>query len=459
MASDNQLLLKKRIWRWHFFAGIMVIPFAILLAATGSIYLFKPQIENYIENQINQGSISDKQNIVSSNRLVSQISGANPNASFRSYTLSKSNDPSVEIEFQENGTRYVYWVDQHDGSVLKKEAKQEQFLNVIRDLHGELLSGNNGSYIVELMASWMIVLVVTGLYLWWPKGKPGTSAILTLKQFLLPSLSNTSTREKYKRLHGAVGLWVSFMILILLLTGLPWTQVWGDGFDRVQAAMNWTSSTSAQARALESKKPLNDGLSLWERTREDEDKQVALESSITNQLQAISMQQIITQVSALNLEHPIVVQPPRGEKGVWTVRSRTANRSARVTVHYDQWTGEELMRANFSDAHPVSQAVSYGIALHEGALFGVLNQILGLVTTLGVITLSITGAVMWWSRRPNGQLAAPKKPKGYAVPRGVVAITFGLAIFLPMVAISLIVALILDFSYQKLSNGREQVAA
>jgi uncharacterized iron-regulated membrane protein len=33
------------VWRWHFYAGLFVVPFAVLLAITGGVYLFKPQIE------------------------------------------------------------------------------------------------------------------------------------------------------------------------------------------------------------------------------------------------------------------------------------------------------------------------------------------------------------------------------------------------------------------------------
>src|SRR3954464_9446389 len=33
------------VWRWHFYAGIIVAPFVIFLAITGGIYLWKPQYE------------------------------------------------------------------------------------------------------------------------------------------------------------------------------------------------------------------------------------------------------------------------------------------------------------------------------------------------------------------------------------------------------------------------------
>ena len=36
----------QRIWRWHFYAGLFVAPFLILLSLTGIVYLFKPQLDN-----------------------------------------------------------------------------------------------------------------------------------------------------------------------------------------------------------------------------------------------------------------------------------------------------------------------------------------------------------------------------------------------------------------------------
>ena len=39
----------RAVWRWHFYASLFCIPFVIVLAASGSIYLFKPQIEAWNE--------------------------------------------------------------------------------------------------------------------------------------------------------------------------------------------------------------------------------------------------------------------------------------------------------------------------------------------------------------------------------------------------------------------------
>ena len=34
----------RAVWRWHFYAGLLCLPFLVLLSTTGAIYLFKDEI-------------------------------------------------------------------------------------------------------------------------------------------------------------------------------------------------------------------------------------------------------------------------------------------------------------------------------------------------------------------------------------------------------------------------------
>ncbi|TCK02756.1 UNVERIFIED_ORG: PepSY-associated transmembrane protein [Anoxybacillus amylolyticus] len=45
-AADKQRPMYAAVWRWHFYAGIIFSPFLIILALSGAVYLFKPQIES-----------------------------------------------------------------------------------------------------------------------------------------------------------------------------------------------------------------------------------------------------------------------------------------------------------------------------------------------------------------------------------------------------------------------------
>ncbi|MCX7900446.1 MAG: PepSY domain-containing protein, partial [Methylocystis sp.] len=39
----------RMIWRWHFYAGLFCLPFVTILALSGSVYLFKPQIDAWFD--------------------------------------------------------------------------------------------------------------------------------------------------------------------------------------------------------------------------------------------------------------------------------------------------------------------------------------------------------------------------------------------------------------------------
>jgi uncharacterized iron-regulated membrane protein len=105
-------------------------------------------------------------------------------------------------------------------------------------------------------------------------------------------------------------------------------------------------------------------------------------------------------------------------------------------------TGAVLSREGFGDKHVIDRAVGYGIAWHEGQLFGWINQLIGLFTALALITLMVTGFIMWRRRKPEGVLGAPA-----ALPvriRGAVVLLLLLAALLPLLAASLIVLLFLE---------------
>src|SRR5690606_8256820 len=86
-------------------------------------------------------------------------------------------------------------------------------------MHGSLLLGRGGDALVELAASWALVLVITGLYLWWPRGR--RSRAFTFDR-------RTRGRKRWREIHRLVGVYTAVMIVFLIITGLPWASFWGD---------------------------------------------------------------------------------------------------------------------------------------------------------------------------------------------------------------------------------------
>jgi len=154
--------------------------------------------------------------------------------------------------------------------------------------------------------------------------------------------------------------------------------------------------------------------------------------------------QMVTDARNERLAFPAIVTPPGGPQRfeapglmLWTIRSDVQNPPLRTTIRYDLTGRSEIARERMEDSHPIDRVINYGIAWHEGQLFGWLNQLIGLVTALLLMAVAASGFVMWRKRKPQGQLGAP--PVGARAPGGLLAILVVLALVLPLLALSLLV--------------------
>ena len=74
----------RMIWRWHFYAGLFVMPFILVLSLSGAAYLFKPQIDRWEERDFRGLS---QANAVTPTRQLAVALAATPGATFHSYRL------------------------------------------------------------------------------------------------------------------------------------------------------------------------------------------------------------------------------------------------------------------------------------------------------------------------------------------------------------------------------------
>ena len=89
--------------------------------------------------------------------------------------------------------------------------------------------------------------------------------------------------------------------------------------------------------------------------------------------------------------------------------------------------------------------MAVGIALHEGQL-GLWNVVANIGFCGVVVFVCVSGVVMWWKRRPSGvlRLAAPPMPAGVPL-RGVAVIALVLSVAFPMLGLTLVAVVLLDF--------------
>lgn len=156
------------------------------------------------------------------------------------------------------------------------------------------------------------------------------------------------------------------------------------------------------------------------------------------------LDRMIATIQPLNLAGPVLIAPPTGLGQPWTAKSDAANRPQRTDLTLDRKTGQVLSREDFAQRRLVDRLVGYGIAVHEGALFGGLNQLLNLMTAFGLILLSISSVVMWWRRRPEGKLGAPVARVRAPAAIGFFALIIALGVALPLFGVSLLLVILVD---------------
>lgn len=432
MSFDTASLCRT-LWRWHFYAGLFALPFVLLLAVTGAAYLFKPEIERWEERAFHN---LPTDNAVTPGVQTAMALEAFPGARLHSYRLPERPGDAAAIHLalaDGNSMRDVFVSPQ--GAVLGSLDPARRLMELDKRIHGQLLLGKRGSWLVELAASWAIVLVLSGLYLWWPRGQ-GMAGILW------PRLG-AGGRTLWRDLHAVTGFWISALVLMLLVTGLPWAGVWGDAFKAVRAEFGWVSGEQDWTLGGEAP-PAPDG-GLHEGHDHPAMGQRASGAAPPLPVLLEGLDPMVATAAAERLAFPVFVTPPGapgrfGRPGamVWSVRSDAQNRPLRTTITYEATTGRELSRQGFADDHPVDRIVGYGIAWHEGQLFGWVNQLVGVLTALGLVTLAVSGFVMWRRRKPAAALGAPPAAAARAHPAGLVAILLVLAAMLPLLALSLL---------------------
>ncbi|MEC8294923.1 MAG: PepSY domain-containing protein, partial [Pseudomonadota bacterium] len=221
--------LYRLVWKWHFLASLYVLPFMAMLAITGGIYLYKPQIEGWLyadQMYVDVGDtplpIEDQLSALQEGPGVKRLRG-----------ITQFDDPSrstfVEFNSSDNIRSYA-WIDPYTGTLLGHVARDETPMRMLKKFHGELLLGKFGTKFVELSAHWAIVMFVTGAYLWWPRGKR------SLAKAVQPPRGTPKTRGRswWRETHLFTGMLATVLVVPILVTGLPWTDVWGGGLSYVQ---------------------------------------------------------------------------------------------------------------------------------------------------------------------------------------------------------------------------------
>jgi uncharacterized iron-regulated membrane protein len=425
------------VWRWHFYAGLYTVPFLLMLAFTGLTMLYAPVIEEWTNSDLyHVEQVSNAP--LTYDAQKSLIANAYPSDVIKSIHSSKNSADATRFQVVQNGDAISVFVDPYQGKILGSLSISHSLYAWADDTHGTFMFGDTGDKLIEIAISFTVLLVMTGLYLWWPRGSS------TFKKALM--LSRTNGRAFWRDLHSVIGVWSSIILLFFCLSGLAWASVWGGSmlqawstFPMEKNAGNVSSTITHDALNVSGLKQVPWGL-----------EQAALPESLkVLKHNTLSIDQVIANAKAMGFTQ-FQLFLPNNEKGVFTASASSMSKDIENatddrTVHFDQYSGEVLADVGYQDYSLAAKSMAVGISLHMGQ-WGFWNYVVNTLFCLGIILICITGVTMWWMRRPAGKMAlsAPQKPKDMRIWKQATWMILGFSLLFPLGAAAMAVVLIID---------------
>ena len=431
-------------WRWHLYAGLFVAPFLLVLAVTGAIYLFNDELNDafYPHLRFTPAPWTAR---VPLGDMIDAAHAAVPDATPTRIDLPADHRRAAQVHLEQaDGASRIAYVDPGDGSVLGVLAPARTLVGIADRLHGSLMLGTFGRYVMELAACWTVLLIVSGLYLGWPRERAWRVALPDLR---------ARGRRLWTSLHRATGLWVALLVLFLVATGLPWAVVWGDwirgGADLVGEGYPTAYRRYAAPQAPQVGDAFNDvpwtlqhaPMPAADATSGHHDHGASAPQPGARHWTTAGLERAIAHIRAAGTDDELRVFLPSEARGALMAYSYPARPQGQATYHFDR-EGTLLISTGFDDYGVVAQAIELGVQLHMGNYFGRLNQVVMLAACIGVVVLVVTGTTMWWRRRPAGRIGAPGST--HMPTRALLALLLISAIALPLLAASLLLMLAFD---------------
>src|SRR4029077_13499052 len=196
--------MRRAILTLHLIVALVAGVFLVVVGTTGSIMAFEPELDHLLHRQ--RSYVPPQSTTKTLEELGAVASTTQAGERPRGYLLATSPNLSYQVLFP---TRVVF-VDPYTGAVLGDRANAPDFLSRVHQLHLRLLIQNKsdtGKSIVKWTSVALMILLASGLYLWWPATRMAIRA-------------ERGTRRWWFDLHNAVGIWSFVFVALATLTGL-----------------------------------------------------------------------------------------------------------------------------------------------------------------------------------------------------------------------------------------------
>jgi uncharacterized iron-regulated membrane protein len=345
---------------FHRWLALVVSAFLIVIGLSGAVVVLEGPVGQAYATTVVRGdaplsldTLAARAQIVTGPGTVMMMGlGESPDLAW-SVLIANAGNPRA-------GPRGVM-LNPYTGAIVEERKGTPAAISILRamhQLHTRLLSGGIGNTIVWLATVCALVLVVTGLILWWRE-----------------KLWRVNATASWKRvnfdLHHALGVFAAIVLLLITSTGI-WVH-----FNQIDGLLRKLDRSPTPPQPVQP-------------ATEPGAKPVSLDSL------ARAARAAIPGAAIMLLQLPPAERAPAM---VWMKYPEDHTPAGRSRVTLDKFRGTVLLATSTRTAEPGQHLINIKRALHTGDIYGTTTQIIWALASLVLASQAVTGVLMWWNAR------------------------------------------------------------
>ncbi|WP_281638096.1 PepSY-associated TM helix domain-containing protein [Flavobacterium marginilacus] len=357
---------KKATRQIHLWLGLATGIVVFIVCITAAVWAFSPEIES--ATQPYRHVIPQDKPFLSISELKTIAQKQLPQKKVNRISF-EGKEKAATADFYGDGYYYTAYINPYDGKVLAFINNENGFFRWVIEGHYELWMGEFGGEIVRWSTLIFVVMLITGIVLWWPKNKAARKQRFKVKM-------GTSPKRLNYDLHNVLGFYASWIVIFGALTGLVWT------FECVSDTEYWLASGGA--------------------------KKVEYPNPIAKKPQNLTLEQkgidsvFISKIKEYNNPHSASVSFPETDSTAYNI-SIYPNQSGydNDDFYYNQYTFKEIpvkAYGKYANANSGEIASRMNYDIHIGSIFGLTGRIAMFLAVLIGASLPITGFYIWLGR-------------------------------------------------------------
>lgn len=353
---------KKVIRFLHLWLGLLSGIVVFIVAATGCLYSFEKEFRALMYKDITcvTGEIKTPKGI---DEIIQIVKKKYPKEKIRSLSLKADTNLCIEVFLPK---KKIVYVNPYTGEIQGTVSMEEDFFGVVLKIHRSLYLGDVGKKITGISAIIFLLMLISGIILWWPK------KLKRIKEKLVIAIRANKSRRNYD-LHSVLGFYASIFLLFIVLTGLIWS------FKSVENSMYWITGSKKEEKKIK--------------------------SNYSGNKSTLSLQKILDVIQkGSGGDNNYFISLPEDSVGVIRFRVQTPNELylvKRNQYSFDQYE-YKLLRIDQYDEASLGDKIKMNLYnIHTGKILGLAGQIVNFIASLIAASLPITGFMIWKRRNKS----------------------------------------------------------